>query len=264
MATGDVFDQFEELLVEEVSRRVHDLILDTDDISHQVLDGVEPVMTGGKRADGNAGYEAKWKIRVQRGGIVSGGGFAGNTLTKAGPSNVLIMGQAADEKYLDPAYTPVRSYIPAFVRLKRKKGSVTLNKAQILADLAANPVEEVAYDETEDAVVNLRHAFSCDFWGDGSGMLARVNNSAGYTIAEGSQQACAVDWGTISRFMVGKRYVAGSHVALADYGTSQRTGRAGSLNSPGVFRCTDIDVDNLTVSFESEAGEGNISLSDND
>ncbi len=262
---ADAFDQFQTLLRETIDGHVHDLILDDDDVGWSLIDTFQPEAMGGRNTDATVvpGWEASWRIKMQRAGRVSGGGFAGNTPTTMGKGDDLIMGQAADAKYLDPALTPLRSYLKLKMKLKRQKGSLTVNRQQIYADLASEPLDQISGDFLEDAIAHVRSETTNALWGDGSALIAQVNASAGFTVIEtAGGVAVTMDIGSIFRFTKGQRYQAGSNVTVANYGASTRTKRGGSLD--GVFRCVNIDAKARTVDFESEPGEGNIALSDND
>jgi len=117
---ADAFDQFQILLQEKVDPMVHDLTLEGDDPAWTMLDTFKAIDVAGRTTgslaanvdnEGTAGYECSWRIMVQRGGRISGGSFSGPTPTAMGTDDTLIAGQASDAYYLDPAYTPVRSYI---------------------------------------------------------------------------------------------------------------------------------------------------------
>ena len=264
---ADSFEQFEVLLRETIDDRVLDLTLDTDDVAWNLMETFMPQSTAGKTNDGSAGWMAEWRIRVQRAGRVAGGKFTGNTINTMGTSDLLNMGQAADALYLDPAHSPLRSYLPIRMSLKRVTGNLTVNTQQILADLASTPIEQVGGDYIEDAV-SLVRLLACDyFWSDGSAALAQVNMAAGASITETAGGVeVTIDAGTFARFAKGMRIVAGSNVAVANYGSSDRTARTGttSSNPAGVMRVVNIDVENRTIWLESEPGEGTVALSDND
>ncbi len=253
---ADAFDQFETLLLEKVAPRVHDLVLKGDDPAWRLMDTFEPVVTASRDTASavQARYEASWRIRIQRAGRVGGGTFTGNTPMMMGANSDLAMGQAADALYLDPANTPSRSWLKIKMYLKRMLLSTVVNRQQILADMAADPIEEIAAGFIEDMVYQVRQLVSAQFWSDGTGLMALANGADTITETTG---AIAIDEGTPFRFVVGQRYVAASNA-------DPRVPRAGSLNNPGVFRCTNIDLQARSVFFQSEPGEGTITLTDND
>lgn len=262
MATGDAFEQFETLLRENIESAVENLILPDDDVSWQLINTFQPTSVGGKDTDGNAGFEASWRVRVQSGGLVTGGTMAGNTITMLGAGSNLPMQQAADAKYPDPAQAPMRGWLKMRMLLKRLRGVTTINKTQIWTQLATDPIEEVAAGHIEDVVALVRHYITNYFWGDGGGALAQVNNASGYTILEATPVEVAISGGTPLRFKKGQRYQAGSTVAYANFGAATRTQRTGALN--GVFRCVSDPTKDRTLFFQSEPGEGDISLTHTD
>jgi hypothetical protein len=265
-ATDDVFGGFADLILEHASRKVHNLTLeDPDDPAWALMGSFEPEEKAGRRTgsdEGSPGFEASWRVRIQRGGRVTGGSFAGNTLANMGTDDVLHVGRAADALYLDPVHTPRRSYLKVKMLLKRLRGQVTCELEEILADLATDPLEEVAADGVEDVVAKVRKLYSTMFWSQGYGIMALVNDAAPAVIGENAGDSwVTIDAGTPFRFEIGDRYVASSLSVGTPYGG---TTRAGTLNDPGVFRCTGINTDDRTVKFESEAGEGDITIADND
>lgn len=264
MATGDTFDQFEMLLIEQVDdEAIHRLDLDEDDIAWALIQSVKATTKAGKNTDSTAvaGFEASWRIRVQRGGAIAGGKFGESTLVKQGPGDSLIMGQSQTAKYLDPAYTPSRSYKKIKMDLKRMKGQLTVNLDQILAEMATDPLDDLVMDSVEDAVALVRSMFTTMFWHQGEGIVALVNDSGPSAISESSPTAVTIDAGKCYRFIVGQRYVAS---ALSGGALSGGTRRGGKINTPGVFRCVAIDTENLLPHFQAEIGEGSIVISDND
>lgn len=265
-ATDDAFGQFELLLREEIDNAVHDLTLDEEDVSWALLDTFAPVQTAGRNtnrsgvsSEGAPGYEASWRVLIQRGGAVSGATFAGNTLETSGPGNLHVMGQTAAATYLDPAKTPGRSYMDIKMALKRVVGQLTINRQQIYADLAARPIAQVAADTTEDAVYQVRSMYEALFWSQGFGIVALLDEAAGAVIGEAAPTYVSVSGGTIHRFVEGQRYQAASLNA----GVPNVT-RAGAVTNPGIFRCVEKDIDTMQVAFQSETGEGNIALTDGD
>lgn len=266
-STTDAFGQFELLLREEVDASVLDLTLPTDDVSWSLLNTFQPVDVAGRTtnraglsSEGSAGYEASWRVLIQRGGAVGGALMTGSTYETSGPGNKLMMGQTAFSPYLDPAKTPSRSYLDVKMLLRRVVGQLVINRQQIFADLASKPIAQIAAEQTEDAVFQIRALWEALFWSPGYGIIATLDQAAGATIAEASPTYVTVADGTIFRFVVGQRYFAAGLTAGAP--TTYRDG-SGS-GDYGVFRCVDIDIDANTVAFQSETGEGNISLTDGD
>jgi hypothetical protein len=264
---ADAFDQFEMLLRENISAGVVDLTLEDDDPWWNLMQQATPEAVGGRNQDSTVvpGYQCEWKVRVQRGGLVGGGKFTGNTPTTMGAGDHMFIGQAADAKYLDPVNTPQRSYLTVKMNLRRFRGSVTANKQQLIADLAANAVEDVATGHVEDAVYQIRNMCVANGWSDGSGLVAQANGAASVVETAGGT-AVPVDVGTYLRFVKGQRYIAGSNVAFGSYGSSARTFRTGASSggAVGVMRCVNIDVDAQQMYMEAEPGMGTITVSDND
>lgn len=259
---ADSFDQFELLLRESVDASVIHLDLEEDDVAWSLMDTWQPVDRAGRDThnsigSGDAGWFAEWKIRVQRGGLVTAGSFAGNTLEVMGADNTLFTGQAADALYPDPAKAALRSWESIRLALKRIQGTYAINRQQILAQLATEPLENVASGAVEDITALVRSLIEAYIYGAGNATIAQVNNAAGYTLAEGSNTAVTVDVGTAFRFVVGQRYVAGTDA-------DPRITAGGTASDPAVFRCVDIDTDTRQPLFEPEPGVGNISLTDND
>ena len=259
---ADSFQQFEVLLREFISPAVTDLTLKDDDVAWNLMGTTQPHTVAGKRvfdtsaSDFPAGYEAIFKIKVQSGGRVSGGTFLGNTLTMMGKDAHLAMGQAADGKYLDPRKTALRAYIDIRMILKRIRGSVTQNTQQIMADLAADPVEEVAGGAVEDAVRRFRGYVINAFYSDGSASIAQVNDSSPAAIVEtAGGTTVEIDGGTWGRFMKGDLVVFGSNA-------DPRVQVAGNIN--GLARVVAIDQDLRNIKIQSEPGEGSLAISDND
>lgn len=268
-STGDAFEQFELLLREEVDASVHDLTLMTDDVSWSMLNTFQPYDVAGRNtnrsglsSEGTAGYEASWRVLIQRGGAVGGALMSGNTYETSGPGNKLMMGQTATAPYLDPAKTPSRSYLDIKMLLRRVVGQLVINRQQIFADLATKPIAQIAAETTEDAVYQIRSMWEALFWSPGYGIIATLDQAAGASIAEASTTYVTVADGTIHRFVVGQRYFAASLVTGAPH--TYRDGNGADSGDYGVFRCTDIDIDTNTVGFQSETGMGTITLTDGD
>lgn len=260
---NEAYTRFQMLLREEAAAAVEDLTPEQpDDILWYIMSRAKPVRVGKTIVYGsNAPYEYSWNVRVQRAGRISGGSFAGSTQTLMGPDSLLPMGQAADAKYLDPAYTPNRGYLTMTQGLKRMRGQLTANMSDLQADFLSNPVESVAADHVEDVVYLARKLMTVLGYSDGYGVIGIVTGGGTtYTVSEGTTgTAVSVSASQIYRFEKGQRYVAASLSSGVP-----TTPVAGSLNTPGVFRCVDINPRNNTVTFESEPGEGNITLTDDD
>ena len=259
---ADSFDQFETLLREYISDTVVNLQLKDDDPSWNMMDTFEPDTIGGKRvydtsaSEFPAGYEAQYRVKVQSGGRIASGKFAGNTLAMMGKDKHLAMGQAASALYLDPTLTPLAAWIELRLILKRILGSVTVNHQQVTAQLASTPIEDVGSDYLEDATRRFRSHVVNVWYGAGDATLAQVNKSGGYTVlaADGGTEI-VLDNGTYGRFMKGDLIVAGSD----DADRTQRTG-----NISGFMRVVNIDTDSRTIYLQAQAGEGDITLSDDD
>lgn len=261
MSVDTAFAQFEQLLLEEVEPSVLGLDLPGDDVAWNLMDTFPAIEKAGRRTGTNDyadGYECSWRIRLNRGARVTGGSFGGNSIVRMGPDNLINVGQQVDDLYLDPVHTPLRGYAKVTMELKKLQGQITANREQILSEIIASTLEEVAADGVEDAVFQVRETCCGLFWAPNA-VLAQVNDGSGASITEAAIAWVPVDNGTPFRFTEGQRYVA---AALSS--GLPATPRAGSTNTPGVFRCVGIDTDLRKVGFQSEAGEGTISLSDND
>ena len=266
---ASAFDQISFLLREglEQGNPVVDLHLDEVDPLWDLTDTFQPTDVAGRDADsgigqGTAGYFAEWRVRVNRSGLVAGSDFTGNTVETMGGQDHIITGQGSDDLFPDPGKAAVRSYVPIRMQLRRMKGVLPLNRSQIIADMMASSIEDVSTGLMEDAIFLIRKMTTSHAYSDGGGSLARADGAA--SILEGTPVAVSIKAGRPLRFQIGQRYVSGTHVAQASHGSSQRTGNAGTVNDPGVFRCVDIDTDDLTPVFESEPGEGTITLTDGD
>lgn len=260
---ADIFDQIEDVLREYIHGPVRDLRLEVgDDPGFHLLNRMEPVPIGGRHMDGTAGYEASYRVKIQGAGLLKGGSFDLG-MSQMGVDNELNTGLNSDKLYPDPTTAPLRSHETVDLYLKKQEGVYPLAQEHVHANLLSNPLENFLAGIIEEVVsLTRRYIMNC-FYGSGNGTLAQVNASGGYTIGEGTPVAVKIDAGRPMRFIVGQRYIAGSNVS--DESTTQRTWRAGTANTPGIMRCTAHDMKAAdTVYFESEPGEGNISLSDND
>jgi len=256
---ADNFDQFELLLREFSPSGIRDLELKDDDIAWRLIAMMEPFTVGGVRQVVSgaypSGYEARFRIKVQSGGRVTGANFGGNTQVMLGAGSHLASGQAADAVYPDPRLTPNRSYILIKMILKRFALSLTKNESQVRADLASDPVTTVAANEIEDIVTRLRSLITNNFYGDGTASMAQVNKAAGFTITETTQVEVDIDNGTWGRFMKGDILVAGSDADV-------RVQKAGNI--AGQMVVVDLDNDDRTIKLQCRPGEGDIVLADND
>ena len=255
MSLEDSFMQYEMLLREFISPSVSDLELRDDDPSWNLMGTFAPESIGGRMADGAAGYEMSYRIKVQSGGRVSAGTFAGNSLVAMGKDSHLAMGQAADAKYLDPRKTPLPAWIIIKMILRRIKGGLSKNHQQVMAQLASRPIDEVAGEDLEDATRRVRNYLLNALYGNRAS-IAQVNNASSVAVPETAGGIiCAIDNGTIMRFMKGDLLVG----ATDSSGISTQI--AGAIN--GYFRVVNIDVDNRSIYLQSEPGEGTITLTDN-
>lgn len=252
MATA--FSQFETLVAENLGKFVHNLMLpEVDDPLLSIIDSLEAIGLGGRTSpDGNttgadysgaAGYEARLKLTLQRGGMIKGAGWSGNTVEMLGFNNDTPVGQQADALYPDPTKVPMRMYKTISATLKRIKGNLTINKQQILADMIANGIEDVAGDYIEDAIFQARTNDAGWSYGDQSGSLAQCANSEG---ALSGQHVIELKTGTFNRFIKGQRYVFGDDSA----GWPTTMTQLG-----GVSRCVNVDSENRTIQLEMEAGQ---------
>lgn len=261
---ADSFDQFELLLRESLDASVIKLVLEDDDVAWSLMDTWGPVDGAGSdttaaAGSGAAGWYADWDILVQRGGLVTGGTFTGNTLEQMGADDNLNTGQAGDALYPDPAKAAMRSWERIRMVLARIQGTYAINRTQILAQLATKPIEDVATGAVEDTVAQVRSLITAYIYGAGNSTIAQVNNAANISVAEGSNTAVPVDAGTAFRFVVGQRYVFGTN---ADPRVVMTTG-GGTASDPAVARCVDIDTDDRVPYFEPEPGVGTITVVDN-
>ena len=265
MAVGDSFNQFENLLRESLDETVLRLSVEADDPIWSLLQTMRNVkklgrITGaGTKTKGDPGYEARWEVLMQRGGTVTGASIGETSSTLMGPNSGLIMGLGTNSQGLDPVDTPQRSYLELVSFLKKAKGQVTLNADQLEAKLIGSPVEDVAMGYIEDATFQVRDLITSLSWGAGDGVMA-WNADGTETIAEDSINWVTVDNGSPFRFTKGQKYVA------ADQGTNPKCSvpRAGTLTSPGVFRCVGVNPITREVGFQSEPGQGNIVIYEDD
>ena len=257
---ANAWDQFEILLQEFMAPSAVNLEFEDDDPGWSLMGLAEPIANAGRRRDAGTsdlnpeGLEARYDIKVQSGGRVGGGTFAGNNVVQMGADSHLYMGQSASAKYLDPRKTPISSHVDVAMELMRIKGSVTINHQQIVADLAAQSVDDVGLEVLEDSTKRLRSYVLNNWYGDGTASIATINGAA--NITETTPVEVTLDQsGSFARFMMGDLVVAGSDAAPF----VQRTGAIS-----GLMRVVDIDTYNRKVKLESEPGEGTVALSDGD
>lgn len=255
------FVQFETLLREFISPSIHNLELEDDDPIVSLIGTMNPVTLGGARqfdtgtSEFPAGYEARFRVKVQSGGRVAGGTFAGNSLVMMGKDSHLPNGQAADAKYLDPTMTPLPAWVPISMILKRIKGGVVTSHEQMAAALISQPLDEVAGNAVEDAVRKVRSYSSNAFYSDGTATIAQVNDSTPPTITETAGGVeVTIDAGTFNRFQKGDIIVAGTNA-------NPRVQIAGAIN--GRMNVVAVDPDLRTIKLQSRPGEGSIVLVDN-
>lgn len=247
----DAFDQFEMLLREFLSGSVVDLVLQDDDPMWNLIDMMQPWTIGGRRtdnaADPSAGYEAQWRVRVQQGGRMAGGQFDNHILNMAGPDNSLAMGTTTPGLYLDSLETPLDSWIKVRMILKRIIGDIAQNHQQITAQLASEPIEDVAARAVENAVSRLRAYIVNYFWSDGTGKVATVDTTGG-TVSNvtGEMTGIGFSEGTFARFKKGDQV---QFVKPADPYTLI-VGGGGSTT--GKARVVNIDRTTRTVMFQAE------------
>lgn len=253
---ANAWDQFEILLQEFMAPTAVNLEFEDDDPGWSLMGTMEPVSTAGRRRDKTTtdlnpeGLEARYTIKVQSGGRVAGGTFAGNNVVQMGSDSHLYMGQSASAKYLDPTKTPMSSHVDVILELMRVRGSVTINHQQIEADLAARSVDDVGLEVLEDSTRRLRSYYLNQLYGDGSASVATVGASA--SVLEASPVEVTLSVGTFARFQMGDLLVAAVNTA------DPMTLVPGNIN--GFMRVVDIDTYNRKIKLQSEPGEGTIAL----
>lgn len=266
MATGDAFDQFQTLIREQIVGAVENLQIPREDPMPRLAMSAKNVAEMGRITDlaiasMTPGYEASWRVKLQNGGLVTGAPFGATQISKMGPGTNLVMGLAANSLHTDPTKAPQPSYLKLKSKLKKMKGTYALNFEQLESKIVAggNMLVALAMDVVSDITELVRGTAGSLFWGNGYGVMGEVDASGGETIAEGSTNWISIKNSQIFRFVRGQRYVAASLSSGVP-----TTARAGTLNTPGVMRCTGVNARTLEVGFESEPGEGNISLTDGD
>jgi hypothetical protein len=260
MAITDTFARFENLVRELLDDTVVNLEIKADDPMWGLLKTMRNVTKMGRRTvsgSGTPGYEAKWNVQLQEGGLIEGASFGDTSAEMMGPGNELSMGLGADSLHIDPVVVPQRSYLLLNSLLRKIRGSVTLSRDDIEADLVSDPVSEVATGYVSDATSQVRHAITAQTWAKGNGVMAFADG--GGTISEGTTPTwLAVAQGQCFRFKRGQRYVfADSTLATPVQGGGT------DVSSPASFaRCVGVNKRNLKVGFESEPGEGDIVVAD--
>ena len=247
---ADAFDQFQILIRENMGNASHNLTIpEVDDIAIRLMNSAEPLGLGGRTQgstgaySGASGYEARRKVKLQRGGMVQGSGWAGNTLTMMGANSDTPVGQAADALAPDPTKVPLAQYKELYESLKRVQGNLVVNHSQIMNDLIGDSIEDVAADFIEDGQYQVRTNCCAWLYGDGSGSLGQCANTEG---ALSGQHTIELKTGTFSRFIKGQQYV------FADDSAGWPTTKT---QLGGVARCVNVDGHNRTVQFEMEPGE---------
>ncbi len=263
MAVGDAFDQFEMLVRENMDSRVEDLEVRPTDVLWDIVRTMRNVTKLGRDTSSSpsARYEAKWNVLLQRGGRMTGAPFGQTELTKMGPDSAFIMGMAASGGYPDPVDTPARSWIQLKSYLRKARGSATLNRDQIEAELISDPVEDVAGGYLEDAVIQVRQLVTALGWGAGDGALGQVTDTS-INVTEASPAWVEVKNGSPFRFMRGWRIVAVK--TTTNKFDTPRTGNGVSARTPSYMRCTGVNPKTMKVGLQSEPGQGTIALSADD
>ncbi len=258
MAVGDAFDQFEMLIRENLDGRVEDLEVRATDILWDIVRTMKNVTKLGRDTASSPGakYEAKWNVMLQRGGRMTGAPFGQTELTKMGPDDALIMGMAASGGYPDPVDTPQRSRIQLKSYLRKARGSVTMNRDQVEAELISDPIDEVAGGYLEDSVIQVRQLLCALGWGAGDGVLAKVNEAT--NITEAAVAWVPVTAGTCFRFMRGWRIVAAK--TTTNKFDTPLAGNGASKATPSYMRCVGVNPKTLKVGLQSEPGQGTIAL----
>lgn len=251
MAISTAFDQFESIIHENMGNVVTDMQLpDVDDPAESFIASMEDLGPGG-RPDSGDGWEASRRIKLSRGGMITGGEWGGNTIDALGKSDVLPIGQRATAKAPDPERVPLTQYAKLKVKLKRMLGNIVVNMSQVLADLAGDDLEEVSIGHMEDAAFQVRKQRLAAFYGAGDAVIAEADETITIDGTAGGI-SLKIKAGTFNRFVKAQRYIFYTGSTWDPGTTTTRKG--------GVARCVNID-DNLgEVLFEMEAGEADASL----
>lgn len=251
MAIVTAFDQFETIIHENMGSAVEDLKQpEIDDPGESFIASMADLGPGGRPTTGD-GWEASRRIKLSRGGMLTGGEWGGNTIDALGKSDVLPIGQRASAKAPDPERVPLTQYTKLVVKLKRILGIVTVNMGQILADLLGDDLEEVAVGHMEDAAFLVRKHRLVWFYGAGDAVIAEADETITIDGTAGGI-SLKIKAGTFNRFVKGQRYMFYTGSTWDPGTTTTRKG--------GIARCVNID-DNLGEPlFEMEAGEADASL----
>lgn len=260
MSFGDAFDQFQNLVREHLEPSVENLRLRstmTDPI-WDLMQTSRNVQRMGRKTGtgaGTPGYEARWEVRLQDGGMLEGADFGETVLTKMGPDSSLMMGAAASALHGDPTKVPLPSTIELKSLLRKIRGAYTINYELLEAQLVSEPIENLALGAVESITALIREISTSLFWGAGNGIMGRAY--AGGTISEGSTTWFKLTKGQVFNFIRGQRYCAAS--ISSENPATARTGTT-AVVSPAIFRCVGIRPFTLEVGFESEPGMGDIAI----
>lgn len=255
MAVSTAFDQFETILRENLGDAVINMVMEElDDPALRMMTTFQPLGLGGRQSSGTDIWEARRKVKLSRGGMVTGGTWAGNTISSLGDNDDLPIGQEASARAPDPEAVPLTQYVTLAVTLKRIFGNVTVNMSQILADLLGDGLEELATGHLEDAVFQVRKNMLSWFYSDGTSMIATADGAYSIDTTAGGV-AVGLKSAPYNRFIKGQRYVFYDNSA----GWSSTKTRLG-----GIARCVKIDDNNKQPYFEMEAGEATATLAVDD
>lgn len=259
---ADAFAQIEPLLRERFAPAVRNLRFKNEDPGWAVLDTFLSEQFGGKTLIQSGTYPAGYQIiftsKVMGGGRVTGGKINGNTVKRSGKNNDLIVGQAADAKYLDPTKTPMASYIQFVMNLKRIIGQVTMNRTQYFTNILSQPVEDVVAGMIEDGVARVRHKQVNEFWGDGTASIATTTNAETVVETAGGVEV-EITVGSFARFQEGDIIVFGSNAEPRVL----RTG-TGTLGSTGEAIVISVNERDRTIQVQSAPSVGSISVTAGD
>lgn len=275
MAFGSAFDQFQNLVREHLEPSVENLQISAMDPLWDFIQASRNVQKMGRRTGTGAGlpgYEARWEVRLQDGGMMEGAAFGETQLVKMGPDDALSMGALANSLHGDPTKVPLPSTIELKSLLKKARGMYTLDYELLEAQLVSEPIENLALGTVEQITQLIRSQATSLLWGAGNGVMGvwTALNAAGgsvTTIAEASISWVTVKRSQIFRFIRGQRYVASALTSSGDPTTAPTTPRVGngvSATTPSVFRCVGIRPFTLEVGFQSEPGMGTITLTAGD
>ena len=266
MAFADAFSQFENLVREHLEPSVERLQVRTQDILWDLMQGSRNVQKMGRRTGTSAGvpgYEAKWEVMLQEGGLLEGAAFGETQLLKMGPDSSLSMGAMTNALHGDPTKVPLPSTIELKSVLRKIRGMYTLNYELLEAQLVSEPIENLALGTVESITSLIRDVGTSLFWGSGNGVMGLFGASPSpTTITEAGVTWFSIDKGQVFRFIRGQRYVAAS--LSSNVPTTPRVGNGAATTSPSVFRCVGVDPFLLKVAFQSEPGQGTITITAGD